>query len=103
MYDGPVGFAVRNELESLANRSRLATASETDVLRQRVCAAVDELKTMGWPIERIIIRLKEVAAEVGLHPTRQAISGPHAIHRDSIIADAVRWTIDRYYGGPSAE
>jgi hypothetical protein len=48
------------------------TVSESDiaVLYERVRVDVDELKAMGWTVERIIARLKQFALEVGFGPRR---------------------------------
>jgi hypothetical protein len=62
-------------------------------LRARICAAVDELKSMGWPIERIIIRMKELGREVGL----PAHVSAHRNEREAIISEAVRFCIERYF------
>jgi hypothetical protein len=66
MYDSAVGHEVRGILKAIAVGNASPTESDVAALRTRVYAAVDELKAMGWPIERIIVRLKEVADEVGI-------------------------------------
>jgi hypothetical protein len=99
MYDGPAGVAVRTSLASVAEGVDGPNASDTALLRQRVLTAVDELKAMGWPIERMIVRLKEVAAEVGLRSSRNSsFSGAPLGERDAVVGEAVRWCIERYYG-----
>ncbi|MFL5613597.1 MAG: hypothetical protein ACJ796_08055 [Gemmatimonadaceae bacterium] len=62
-------------------------------LRARLCAAVDELKSMGWPIERIIVRIKELGREVGLPAHLSA----HRNEREAIMSEAVRICIERYF------
>jgi len=53
---------------------------------------VDELKSMGWSIERIIVRMKELAAEVKLSSWADAPE-----ERRKLMDDAISWCIDRYY------
>lgn len=91
MYDHSTGHAVRAMLASIA-ASRPVTPAQRAALKERIDAAVDELKSMGWPVERIMIRVKEVAAETGL-ATRVDPSG----RDDNIVSDAIRWCIERYY------
>jgi hypothetical protein len=69
--------------------------TETDraLLKRRVYAAVDELKSMGWNVERIIVRMKEVAAEVGV----RGVSAWHPREETPVMEQAVRWCIERFY------
>jgi hypothetical protein len=98
MYDRPAGAAVRTSLASIAARPGPPAVSDRALLQQRVFAAVDELKSLGWPIERVVIRLKEVAMEVGLRSSRTAIPiGTSAGEREEIVAEVVTWCIERYY------
>jgi hypothetical protein len=92
MYNTPTGHAVRASLRTIAANKAAPSASDTDALKKLICAAVDELKGMGWPIERIIIHVKEVASEAGL-PRHSDPAG-----REAIVSDVVRWCIDRYFG-----
>lgn len=102
MSDAPAGVALRASLASLAARSDVLGASDKAGLRERVFAAVDELKSMGWPIERVVVRLKEVAREVGFRPARNPSPTPSQPHdREAVVGDVVRWCIERYYGAES--
>ena len=94
MYDTPVGHAVRDCLQAVAEAPSRLSESGLEALRTRVCAAVLELKARDYPIERIIIRLKDLAAEVGL-PHRSDGTVPD---RDAVVALLLRWSIDAYYG-----
>ena len=93
MYDTDTGRAVRESFKELAQHSRSFSESEEQRLRLRICAAVDELKSLGWPIERVIVRVKELAAEVGvrLGHTQQKLEDHPA------VAKAVLWCVERYY------
>jgi hypothetical protein len=93
MYDTETGRAVRESFKTLAHQPPSSEAVEEALFRQRICAAVDELKTMGWPIERIIVRVKELAAEAGV----RLGSSPRGRETHPAIANAVLWCVDRYY------
>ena len=103
MYDSSSGRAVRSSLESIARNGGEPSAESRGELRERVFAAVDELTMLGWPIERIIVRMKELTAEVGL-PSRAMSWEPR---HDTVVGDVVRWCIERHFrtkgdgdGGP---
>src|SRR4051812_32061149 len=87
MPDSAAWNAIRATLENVAIEHPIGPG-DREALRLRVCTAVDELKAMGWPIERIIIRLKELAREIGF--ARYSDSG----RRDSLIDDTVKWCIE---------
>ena len=100
MQDRPAESAVRTSLATISAASGIASADDKAILKDSVCAAVDELKAQGWPIENIIIWVKEIAAEAGLGSHRFRPRQP-----DSIIEEVVKWCIERYYesavGGPA--
>ena len=93
MYDSPAGQAVRASLKALADLNEAPSAEARETLKLRVFTAVAELKGMGWPIEQIIVRLKELTDEVGLRPYPDTL----APNRDAVVRDVVRWCIERYY------
>jgi hypothetical protein len=92
MYETDAGHAVRESFRTLANRPGASLADE-ELLQQRIFAAVDELKAMDWPIERIIVRIKEVASEVGV----QLGHTRYAADRHPAVANAILWCAERYY------
>jgi hypothetical protein len=97
MYAQPAGIAVRASLAAIADKSTLS-GSDTSQLHQRICVAVDELKTVGWPIERIIVRLKQVAEEVGFRPPQNTHLTTGEIDRREVVWDEiVKECIDQYY------
>jgi hypothetical protein len=85
MYDSPTGHAVRTTLVAIAENRGRASDDLHGVLKDRVYAAVDELTALGWPIERIIVRLKDLTKEIG-RPLREELT-----------RDVVRWCIDRHF------
>ena len=93
MYDTPTGHAVRASLEAVAGSKEAPSEHMRDALEARVCDAVDELKAMGWPIEQIIARLKELAYDVGLPLHSESGKADRA----AIIAEIVRVCIRRYF------
>lgn len=71
--------------------------SESD-LRAQVCAAVDDLHDLGWPPERVIIAIKQLAGEAGLRPSRSFLSVSRELEwSDALLARIVRWCIEQYY------
>jgi hypothetical protein len=94
MQDRPAELAIRTSLATISAASGAVTAGDKALLREHVCAVVDELKAQGWPIENIIIRVKEIGAEAGLGSHRFRPRQP-----DSIIEEVVKWCIERYYDG----
>src|SRR4051794_15744776 len=68
-------------------------------LRRRVWALVDELRERGSTSEQVVVTVKELAEEAGLHTTRGSLSGKDApVSQDDVIEKAVRIAIERYYG-----
>lgn len=98
MYPQPAGLAVRDTLGAMADYQGRLPQADAALLQNRICAAVDELKAMGWPVERILVRLKEVAAEVGFQPSRsRVLSAVEAERRKVIWAAAITQCIEYYY------
>jgi hypothetical protein len=60
----------------------------------------DELKGLGLPPERVIVAVKRVANEAGLHSSRVIPSPRHLEGKDKLLVDMVGWCIERYYGKP---
>jgi len=89
MHDTPTGDPLRTALGAMATGGD----ADLEALKPRLLAAVDELKAMGWPIERIIVRVKEVIDEAG--PPTRSPSDRHG--RDVVKSEAVRLCIERYF------
>ena len=90
----------------LALRDTLARAVETSdshwqekVMHDQVCDVVEDLKAAGWPPERTIIAIKQIAAEAGLLESRSVLSLTvrDLDARDSLMVKLVRWCIECYY------
>jgi hypothetical protein len=97
MYAQPAGLAVRTSLASIADKSTL-TRSDAALIHERISVAVDELKSVGWPVERILVRLKEVAKEVGFHPPRyDELTATELEHREIVWGEIIKECIERYY------
>lgn len=99
MLNSPKVLALR---ESLFRASTTLTTSlyKTDdkELREEVCDVVDELKAAGWPPERSIIAIKEIAQEAGLTQSQRVLARDRDLTpRDALLAKVVRWTIECYY------
>jgi hypothetical protein len=93
LYDSAVGHDVRASFTTLASNPSAFSDADAQLLRRRIWAAVDELKSMGWPIERVVVRMKELAGEVGV---RFGYNASEA-NRHPALGQAVSWCIERYY------
>jgi hypothetical protein len=93
VYDSARGQDVRHSFQALATAEKAHGEADEQLLRIRVLAATDELKAMGWPVERIIVRMKELAWEVGLYDGYAA----HQADKHPTLARAVLWCVERYY------
>ena len=99
MLDRPSVVRLRDELTQLTETMNAGNAAREDKLRERVCTAVADLRNLGWPPERVIVAVKQLAADAGLRPSRNLliISGQLTRH-DEIVQRIVRWCIEEYYG-----
>jgi hypothetical protein len=99
MLNSPSVVVLRDALvrasTTLTSSQHKATDKE---LRDQVCAVVDELKALGWPPERSIIAVKEIAHEAGLTQSQGVLVRDRDLTpRDALLAKVVRWTIECYY------
>ena len=86
--------------ESLARALVTSPEQASDKkLRDEICAVVDEMKAAGWPPERTVIAVKQIANEAGLMESRAllSLSTKQLDVRDALMAKVIRWTIERYY------
>lgn len=91
MHDSPAVVALR---ASIARGER----SDTRSLHDEVCAVVDELKAAGWPPERVLVAVKQIADEAGLRPSAAVLSASRPLtDRDTKLVQIVQWCIERYY------
>ena len=96
---------MRDQSPTLALRDALASLPPTvnaqakERLKAKVEKFVDTAKAKAWPIERVIVALKQVAAEAGVRSSTDVLrSGSHLEVRDAVLLDVVRWCVERYYG-----
>lgn len=67
-------------------------------VRRHVCDFVDQQKALGWPPERVIVALKQIAQEAGFRSSdRVALVDAQIAARDEFLAEMVSWCIERYY------
>lgn len=101
MYDRPPIVALRDLLALVvAEHPRQKQELQHAELRRCVYAVADDLKSAGWPPERAIVAVKQVAFDVGMSPTRGVLSSRAPLtEQDAAILDMVRWTIERYFDG----
>jgi len=99
MLNSPKVVDLRESLTriSMTLGASLLKANDKD-LRGKVCGLVDELKAAGWPPERAIIAVKEIAQEAGLTQSQGVLVRDRDLNpRDALLADVVRWAIECYY------
>jgi hypothetical protein len=71
--------------------------TERDVQRL-VCDFVDDRKAAGWPPERIIVAVKQIALEAGLRPSTTVIKRDATLTTvDNFLVEMVGWCIHRYF------
>jgi hypothetical protein len=99
MLNSPKVLALRETLFRASTTLTTSLYKTTDKeLRDEVCGVVDELKAAGWPPERAIIAMKEIAQEAGLTQSQRVLVRDHDLTpRDALLAKVVRWTIECYY------
>jgi len=82
----PALDALRVALQSVSTTTRAPNTFELDQLRRRVCDAVEELRHYGLPAERVVVVIKQLAADAGF-----------GRHNDASREQLVSWCIDQYY------
>jgi len=91
-------------MRSTTLQERLASiAVPTDATTERdvqrlVWDFVDDRKAAGWPPERVIVAVKQIACEAGLRPSTMVIKGDATLAAtDSFLVEMVGWCIHRYF------
>lgn len=84
--------------ELLSSLPTKPDAATSDAVHAAVDAFVDVAKEKGAPIERVIISIKEVAAEAGVRSSTQVVKIRAQLDaRDQLVLDIVRWAVERYF------
>jgi len=86
MAETPGLDALRIVLRVLSPRAHALTTADSDLLRRRLCAAVDELKHYGLPAERVVIVVKQLATDAGFGQ-----------HTEEPLRKMISWCIEEYY------
>ncbi len=68
-------------------------------LREAASALVSQLRRANLPPEEMLLRIKEILAEVGLRPTYASAPPEFGPREPSIYADLIAWAIKEYYSG----
>jgi len=98
MINRPAVVELREALAAFRQRVSSGDATIDSALRQRLGVAVDDLRVLGWPPERVIIALKEIADDVGFHASRNVLqTSGELTPNDSAIRQLVRCSIEHYY------
>src|SRR5262245_29224610 len=87
--------ALHQQLASLREATDPAAALEVQSL---VCDYVDDRKAEGWPVERVIVSVKEIARDAGIR-TSTFVEKPQTpvMTTDQLLVEMIRWCICRYY------
>jgi hypothetical protein len=103
MLNSPKVLALRASLaRATTTLTKSLDAATEKSLRDEVCDVVEELKRLGWPPERAIIAIKEIAEEAGLTQSQRVLLKNLELDvRDALVAKVVRWTIECYYNAPT--
>ncbi|HEY4305512.1 MAG TPA: hypothetical protein VGM82_13630 [Gemmatimonadaceae bacterium] len=87
-----------DELTNALIGYRTGVCSERDI-ESAVCALVDAAKDAGQPVERVIIAIKEIARTAGVPVSTYIYRSDAAVlNADGILARAVTWCIQHFYG-----
>jgi hypothetical protein len=99
MLNSPKVLTLRDTLARALTTLGTSIYADTDkALRDEVCAVVDELKAAGWPPERAIIAMKEIAQDAGLTQSQSVlVRDSDLAPRDALLAKIIRFTIECYY------
>lgn len=93
--------------EALASLPAQSLPQAQEELQTRVNDFVDMAKAEGWPVERVIVAIKQVAADAGVRGSTDVLRARGALReQDALLLNVVRWSVERYYdysrrSGPS--
>ena len=97
MYQFETAVALRNLIAESPAAGKLLRDRQRE-LQQQVRQVVDDLRQTGWPPERVIIGVKQIARDAGLAPSaRFTRSSEPLTNGDALLAQIIRWAIDRYF------
>ncbi|MFL5615696.1 MAG: hypothetical protein ACJ796_18665 [Gemmatimonadaceae bacterium] len=100
MLNTPRVLALRETLvRTAATLATSAYRGSDKELRDQVCLVVEDLKAAGWPPERVIVAIKEIAMDAGLRATQRVLSlrDRELAGRDELMVKIVRWVIECYF------
>lgn len=73
------------------------TRATRDALRHDVYAYVDELRGHGWPPERVIVTVKQIARDAGVRKRGTLAASVSTEARGRLLVEIVGWCVERYY------
>ena len=99
MQNSPRVLALRAALTQASSTLATSAFDTTDkALRDDVCNVVDELKDLGWPPERVLIAIKQIAEDAGVTQSHRVLLKNRDLDaRDGLVAKVMRWTVQCYY------
>ncbi len=87
-----------SQLKVLIGQVRFPLSSaERQAFYEAVCLFADEVKALGWPPQRMIIALEEMAADRRAQADERDSFDDQVSDIDELVADLVAWAVERYY------
>ncbi len=84
--------------ERLANLNALRSDPARAALRDAITQYVDRARILGWPPERVIVSIKQIARESGVRPADRVMGATANLNAmDELLVAIVHWCIERYY------
>ncbi len=84
--------------ERLANLNALRGEPARSALHVAIVGYVDRARALGWPPERVIVTVKQIAYDSGVHPADRVMGATaNLTTSDELLITMIRWCIDRYY------
>jgi hypothetical protein len=77
-----------------------ATHPDESEIRTAVCAFVDVVKPLGWPVERILVDVKGLATGEDSFLFRAWQSSAEQRAAEGVLERAVTWCIEHYFWTP---
>jgi hypothetical protein len=98
MQNLPSVVALRERLRAMVSHDIFVRPQEANTrLQADVGDVVEELRALGWSAEDVVLAIKQITDEAGLRHSRHWLRvGGRQTPRDEIIAQIVRWGIQRY-------
>ena len=91
--------AARQLRDDLARCPVPLSEADAQSIRSLLHRYVDELKHLGSPPERVLVQVKQIVHDAGSTAPHWRVDSKH---REAVIEQFVKWSIERYYWTPPA-